>query len=153
MAKDNSDDLTKLFSDRVAQALRCDRTEFRYTPQDTIEYRLTGSKSWVEIPDLRMEAPRYELERRENHDGMGYHAHIRMLKSGRYIRSGHLITICDGVIFGVNHGRGGDTLFDLARKKNSVVLELNLAFREFERYKDGKDWLPVPSAAIEVYRF
>ena len=60
-------------------------------PEDVIDYILPDGRI-VQIPCLTFEAPRFELEPRENH-GMGYHAHIRIRKGGKYHRSGYLVTL------------------------------------------------------------
>lgn len=72
------------------------------------------------IPMSGYSAPLFGLTRRENH-GMGYHSHLEMLKSGRYIRAGYIITLDNRIVIAVPHNQ---QLFDIDKKRNAVIEEI-----------------------------
>lgn len=64
------------------------------------------------------------IGKRENH-GNGYHAHILVLKNGKFVRSGYLLTYEDGTFYVTEHGNKGNTLFDFTKLKTGLLREIS----------------------------
>jgi len=86
----------------------------------------------MQLPDTTWYAPLYGLDRRENHNNMGYHAHILMRKSGKHVRCGYLVTMSDGLVYAVEHGEEGRPLFSMEKRINAIRRELEIATAEHE---------------------
>jgi len=96
--------------------------------------------------------PKYLLEKRENHDGQGYHAHILVRSSSKYERTGYLITMRDGTFYVVKHGNSGETRFDITKAKRRVTADLLKGGLEKTFKGIAEDeMLPVAQHAVAVY--
>ena len=61
------------------------------------------------------------LEKRDNHDGMGYHSHIRMRNGGGYERAGYRLTRQGGMFFVEPHGK---RLIDIRKCLNALIRDI-----------------------------
>lgn len=65
---------------------------------------------------------KYLIEGRENH-GPGYHTHLRVLKNGEYLRTGHKIVADEDAFYAIEHG--GDVLVVIESKLSKILGEID----------------------------
>jgi len=74
------------------------------------------------LPEGIFYGPTFELEKRENHDGMGYHCHVRIRKNGGFQRAGYIITLEGDKVFIMPHNK--KQLFDCRKKSHSLLRDI-----------------------------
>jgi hypothetical protein len=97
------------------------------------------------VPKGTFYAPTFTLEDRENH-GMGYHCHVRKLKSGGHKRSGYLVTMHLGQIYITPHG--GEEQFNLSKMFNAVKKDIHeKALKSLSKIPSAQ-LLPITSQSV-----
>tara|TARA_Y100000310_G_scaffold271105_1_gene285424 strand:- start:9352 stop:9768 length:417 start_codon:yes stop_codon:yes gene_type:complete len=94
-------------------------------------------------------APRFAITKRENH-GLGYHAHIQMLKSGKYLRAGYIVTLDNNTIMTTPHGR--NPLFNIEQRKNAIIKDVKHYSNDIFKGIPLEEMLPVSRNAIPLIR-
>lgn len=112
---------------------------------------MTVNGTTFRMPDIGFSAPLYSVSKRENH-GMGYHAHLEKLQGSSYVRTGHLFTRANDIIYAAPHGNKGSQLIDLNARQRAVLKEISRTLETVFTGIDDSDMLPVSRAARSFYK-
>jgi hypothetical protein len=97
---------------------------------------------------FRYESAPLKISFRENH-GLGYHYHLLIKNGSDYIRTGIVITVQDGKVYAVEHGKSGKTLLDIEKYSQSIIrcIEKSSIPKDKEKIKQ---FLTASKDAIEL---
>ncbi len=116
---------------------------------DKTFYRTSDGKVG-EVSDWTRAEQKYRITRRENH-GFGYHFHVEVLKRGKYVRTGHIITYKDGKFYIKKHGRSGKALVDYLKVSSAILGDIKSELEARYQGISNSDYLSPGRDSLELF--
>ncbi len=96
-----------------------------------------------QLPPGGLRAPIWKLEKRENHNNMGYHIHISKLQSGKYVRTNAALTLKNEEVVLFFHNDGARVNISEKDITTSFKVELKDQLNDQIKNIPSNAWRPI----------